>query len=497
MSSLLVRALGLFTDHYHFTILYTVNLLLSEHYDTDFKHQRGWYLSAAMLLSAAFGQILFGFLGDVYGRSRMMLISCSLLILGGTLCAVVYTEMLSLLILCRIVLGIGIGGEYPLAIASAYESVSESSSKPLAQQQISNVLITLLLSLCGDLFASLTTFISIESLIPDQAHYDPDRIETVYRILYFIGIVPSILVVHSRWKHRKMEPALFVMDCSEQKVFRSHFEDDTFSMRCKLKVIWKWYMKPLSAACLSWFALDCIVYSQLICGSLIATTSFINIDDLSLRNMVVSGGLIPSYLIGVYAGYKVVSCRKWQIFGFMAMGTLFLAIGLIVESDTFYIFMALYYISLFVTHCSARITTFMFPVELFPTAIRCLCCGMASGFGKFGAAAGALCYHLLSDIFTVKATFMAVAFCSFLASLLTILWIPERSDLMESSINRQFYARLMESKCRNPSVAMSATTTPADTPRAEVTGWDMECNESADRKVQDDLVYTQMQDHQI
>merc|ERR1719219_1676915 len=104
----------------------------------------------------------------------------------------------------------------------------------------------------------------------------------------------------------------------------------------------------------------------------------------------------------------MISCRKWQIFGFMAMGVLFLAIGLFANGDdealdTDTAVIALYYISLFVTHCSARITTFMFPAELFPTAIRCLCCGMASGFGKIGAAAGAMFYHYFSSWFSVKA----------------------------------------------------------------------------------------------
>ena len=500
MSSLLVRALGLFTDHYHFTILYTVNLLLSEHYDTDFEHQNGWYLSTTMLLSAAFGQIIFGVLGDFYGRSRMMVISCSLLILGGALCAAVYTETLYLLILCRIVLGIGIGGEYPLAIASAFESVDESSSRSLGQQQLSNVLITLLLTLCGDLFASMTTFVLIESFIPDQAHYESDRIQTVYRMLYLIGILPSILVVRSRWKHRKMEPALFVMDRSEQRVYRAHFEDDAFSMRSKLRVIWKWYLKPLTAACLSWFAMDCIVYSQLICGSLILSKlKFVNIDQLSLQNMVRSVGLIPAYLIGVYAVYKVVSCRKWQIYGFMAMGILFFGIGLVVddrddvEGGTFYGFMTLYFFSLFVTHCSARITTFLLPVDLFPTNIRCSCCGMASGFGKVGAAAGALFYHSFSSWFSVKATFVAFAFCSFLAAMLTILCIPDREGDVQF-VNRQFYLRLMDTaKSKNLSMAMqSTTTTPADTPPPQ--RWSAEFRQSVDRKVQDDLMYSQLQD---
>merc|ERR1719228_2873739 len=79
-------------------------------------------LSMAVFLGAVLGQIVFGALADQLGRRVVMIISCVLLIAGGALCAGAYSPsdatLLTLLVIFRFVLGVGIGAEYPLAASS-------------------------------------------------------------------------------------------------------------------------------------------------------------------------------------------------------------------------------------------------------------------------------------------------------------------------------------------------------------------------------------------
>ncbi|KAF1313352.1 Inorganic phosphate transporter, partial [Globisporangium splendens] len=68
-----------------------VNVVLTEQYGKHVytSHMKS-AVSAAAIIGAVIGQLLFGFLGDVFGRKVNMIITCCLLIFGGILCTVAY-----------------------------------------------------------------------------------------------------------------------------------------------------------------------------------------------------------------------------------------------------------------------------------------------------------------------------------------------------------------------------------------------------------------------
>jgi len=86
-------------------------------------------INIATLTGTLFGQILFGFLGDQKGRKKMYGIELVLLI-GATLGVVMssrgYNGSMSVyawLIWWRIIVGIGVGADYPLSAVITAESV--------------------------------------------------------------------------------------------------------------------------------------------------------------------------------------------------------------------------------------------------------------------------------------------------------------------------------------------------------------------------------------
>ncbi|TYZ56841.1 hypothetical protein PybrP1_012638, partial [[Pythium] brassicae (nom. inval.)] len=91
MNKFLVRGLGFFNDAYDLFVMNVVNVVLTEQYGKQVytPHMKS-AVSAAAIIGAVAGQLLFGFLGDVFGRKVNMIITCCLLIFGGILCAAAY-----------------------------------------------------------------------------------------------------------------------------------------------------------------------------------------------------------------------------------------------------------------------------------------------------------------------------------------------------------------------------------------------------------------------
>jgi MFS family permease len=90
--------------------------------------QREMHLSAAMsgammsatLVAAAFGGISFGWFADRYGRVRALTTSVLIYSVGTALCG--FTQTATQLMLCRVLLGLGMGGEWAAGAALVAET---------------------------------------------------------------------------------------------------------------------------------------------------------------------------------------------------------------------------------------------------------------------------------------------------------------------------------------------------------------------------------------
>merc|ERR1719446_301249 len=81
-------------------------------------------VASATLTGAIFGQLSFGVLGDWLGRKWTFLVSCVLIIVGAVAsgCCIWTSGSFTIfhqLAICRFILGVGVGGEYPLAASIA------------------------------------------------------------------------------------------------------------------------------------------------------------------------------------------------------------------------------------------------------------------------------------------------------------------------------------------------------------------------------------------
>src|SRR5882672_4240 len=110
------------------------------------------WVVTAYLLSATVATPLFGKLSDIYGRRCMMLISISVFILGSVACAL--APSMELLIVGRVLQGVGGGGILPLAQTVIADLLSPRE-RPLIQSYTS--VMFLAASILGPVLGGLLT----------------------------------------------------------------------------------------------------------------------------------------------------------------------------------------------------------------------------------------------------------------------------------------------------------------------------------------------------
>ncbi|GMF82254.1 unnamed protein product [Phytophthora fragariaefolia] len=124
-----------------------------------------------------------------------MIATCVLLIVGSILCTAAYggdaSATLWFLVVARVVLGIGIGGEYPLAASSSAEDSTSSAERN------TRVATTFSLQGVGQVVAAILGNLLVEALADGKPGENSDsRLETVWRLLFAIGCVPALVICY-------------------------------------------------------------------------------------------------------------------------------------------------------------------------------------------------------------------------------------------------------------------------------------------------------------
>ncbi len=170
-------------------------------------------MNVATLLGSMIGQVCFGILADIYGRRKMYGLELLVTILASLGFASASTgvynsmSMVAWLIFWRIVMGIGIGADYPLsAVITAEFSPTKYRGRMIAAVFFCQPL--------GQMFATLTAYVatvgfrryitgipqgdcSIHSL--NQKSQDCARtVDQVWRLVAGLGAFPAALAIVSR-----------------------------------------------------------------------------------------------------------------------------------------------------------------------------------------------------------------------------------------------------------------------------------------------------------
>ena len=150
-------------------------------------------LTSILLIGWAIGGIVFGRVADRIGRTRTLLVTMSMYAVGTALCAA--APNMTVLVICRIIASLGIGGEWAAGAAMVAEVVPERR----------RVEAGALLYTAAPVGLFLATIITYQV----QGVYFKGSPEVAWRYVFLFGLVPAVIAFlvrlfvkePERWKH--------------------------------------------------------------------------------------------------------------------------------------------------------------------------------------------------------------------------------------------------------------------------------------------------------
>ena len=450
--AIIVGGIGLVADGFDLCVINLVRGEIAALYPVAGGFKNSWQRSlvtASSIFGAMFGQFVLGFLADRLGRRRLLLVSGGLTFAGalGSACAFDFgpnhVGLWGSLVAWRFVMGIGIGGEYPLSAAhTAEHSRAETSGRRLAW--------VFVLFGFGPLLAATIVYVCQASGAPA---------ELTWRVAFGSGAALSVLSVGLRYRFVRNAPKFEQMQRERQQqreqqrerqrerqlrprqrraggtllaneFLSEHLVEESNSaqandgsiqssqvagggggaggggagratvaeaLREVLSVVCQ-YRRPLLGTALCWFLYDIVdfglgLYSEDVLkhlrvghGDAGTTLAVLIVQLISLPGCVAAVVLVPR-----------IGRRGTQLFGLCGMLLVYVSLAIILSLPSLKdaaterpaLMVSLYALQLTFDYLGPGATTYIIPGELFPTSVRATCHGLSAALyhGLSGAMA--------------------------------------------------------------------------------------------------------------
>ncbi|HEY1639941.1 MAG TPA: MFS transporter [Streptosporangiaceae bacterium] len=422
LRAVFVSGMGFFTDAYDLFIIGVASTLIKQdwHLDTG----RLALLNATMLGAACLGALVFGRIADLVGRKRVYWLVAAVMAVASIGSAL--APSFWVLIGFRFLLGVGVGGDYPVSAVLMTEYANRKDRGRLVGLVFSTQALGLII---GPLIALAFLGSGVSTGL-------------TWRLLLALGAVPASAVVYLR--SRMPESPRFQVqvqgkqDTARQELTR--FTDGVISdeaaeagpqRRISLRefLTTRRFLVLLSGTAGCWFLLDYAYYGNTISTPQIIaliSPSATTMDTIAIQLAIFVVAAVPGYILGI-ARIDRIGHRKLQLAGFIMMAVCFGVIALAPGMTTAVLpFLIAYGISYFFTEFGPNMTTFVLPGEVFPVSTRATGHGISAGIGKFGAFVGVFLFPVLNDHLGLRHTLLLAGFISAAGALLTLV-LPETS----------------------------------------------------------------------
>ncbi|KAF9279259.1 Inorganic phosphate transporter pho84 [Mortierella alpina] len=386
--TLITSGTGFFTDAYD---VFIINLIVPMLGYVYFKESGGHIptgTEGALKGMASFGtlvgQLVFGYLGDAYGRQKSYGLELMIIILGTFCCAMVGSNakgstVIEYLTFWRFILGIGIGGDYPMSATVTSEWASAGRR--------------------GQLMSIIFSMQGIGNMMASSPRYAMDVENDVEKANLAVARATETTVENNNTAADVLANQTAVADA---KANRNHNRDfmEYFSRWENLKV--------LIGTSSTWFLLDIAFYGVSLNQSYVLNamgfhgdgTVYDNLWRTTLGNLTVSLlGFVPGYWFTVFLIEKM-GRKKIQFMGFAMLTILF-----VILSAAFHqlqkivpLFVAVFTLAQFFFNFGPNTTTFVVPGEVFPTRVRATAHGISAASGKLGAILATFLFNKVAEI---------------------------------------------------------------------------------------------------
>ena len=435
-----VSGMGFFTDAYDLFVIGVVVALLKPQWNLSTGQVS--LLNSSTLAASAVGALVFGRVADILGRKKIYGYEVLILAIGAIASA--FAPNYTFLLVSRVILGIGIGGDYPVSATI----MSEYSGKKSRGRMVGLVFA---MQGAGLVVGPLVAAILLASHVPN---------DIVWRILLGLGAVPGLAVFYLRRQiHETPRFAEAGGDTEEAKAAiaaatgqstakpsveskarhqQSALEGFKTLARSRRMLIW------LVGTAGAWALLDFAYYGNTISspevlkvinphGSLLYNTL------LQLLIFVVFA--LPGYALAIAlidrAGRKTIQCL-----GFSMMALAFLLIGGVPGvTTTVAPFVLLFGMSYFFAEFGPNTTTFIYPAEIFPVDVRTTGHGISAAAGKMGAFAGAYLFpNMLASSWGLRGAEIVAGIVCLVGLALSLFLLPEPKGMSLEELEVAAYA---------------------------------------------------------
>ncbi|EXJ57650.1 MFS transporter, PHS family, inorganic phosphate transporter [Cladophialophora psammophila CBS 110553] len=427
LRAVLVAGTGFFTDAYD---LFSANFITSIIGLVYFSgHKIPTSADTSIKLSttagAVIGQVIFGWLADKLGRKRMYGLEL-IIMLVGTFGQTITGQgpavsFLGPLIFWRVIMGVGVGGDYPLSsvITSEFATVKWRGALMNAVFAMQGF---------GNLAAGLVSFVCVvaskDALLPAATAAQCDErcqlaADKMWRSIVAFGTVPALLAVYFRLtipetprytsditldvEKARADVQAYLRGKRQGKVEEGHtYVAETRRRNESPKATWSEFFshfrqwrhgKILLGTAGSWFFIDVAFWglglnNSAILGAIGYASSqnvYDNLYNTAVGNLILAvAGNIPGYWVSV-ALIDTVGRKPIQMASFIILTILFCVIGFGYHSLSAHTLLGLYVLCQFFSNFGANSTTFIVPGEVYPTRFRSTAHGISAAAGKVGA----------------------------------------------------------------------------------------------------------------
>jgi MFS family permease len=432
LRAVLVSGMGFFTDAYDLFVIGIASTLIKQqwHLGAD----RLALLNATMLGAAFLGALVFGRIADLVGRKRVYWLVAAIMVVAALGSAL--APSFWVLIGFRFLLGLGVGGDYPVSAVLMTEYANRQDRGRLV----------------GLVFSTQALGLIVGPVIALALLGAGTSGDIAWRVLLALGAVPAAAVVYLR-RQMPESPRYQVQVQGRHADAQSQLSEFTGGVvegstqeggplhRIGLRAFLtnRRFLVMLAGTAGCWFLLDYAYY-----GNTISTPQIIGLISpgasatvtIAIQLAIFVVAAVPGYVLAI-ARMDRIGHRRLQLIGFAMMALCFAVIALVPGMTTAVLpFLLAYGISYFFTEFGPNVTTFVLPGELYPVSVRATGHGISAGIGKFGAFIGVFLFPVLQETLGLRGTLLLTAGVSMLGAILTLV-LPEPAGRSLEDISGQ------------------------------------------------------------
>ena len=438
--AVVVSGMGFFTDAYDLFVISTVAALVSSewHLSTE---ETSW-VSGAAVLGAFIGAIIFGRLADRFGRKKVYALVASVMVAGAVSSALAPDVLV--LVVTRFLLGLGIGGDYPVSAVL----MSEYSNRRHRGRLVSMVFSMQALGLIVGPLIALALL---------EAHVGHDL---TWRLLLGLGALPALSVIYFRTKMPESprfqaevqgratkaaeEMAIFSKGALPAPPSSQSAPDvvpPAVPRERRLRLTDMAMLKLVLGTAGAWFVFDYAYYGNTLSLPVILKGVDPGADvtaKLIWSLVMFVAFAVPGYAAAIWWMDRI-GHRRLQSLGFGALVLAFFALFAVPAlTASIGAFIAVFGLSYFFVEFGPNTTTFVLPSEVFPVYSRTTGHGVAAGLGKLGAFVGVFLVPALDAQFGLRPMLAIAALAAGIGLLLTrLLPEPAQRTLRQVSAHSQ------------------------------------------------------------